>query len=120
MKIIARLLYVIFVFVLSCNQDNIRSSDFIRIDGKQFIRHGKPYYFLGTNVWYGANLGMEGAKGDRKRLIRELDLLQSLGITNLRVMGASEGLGEYRQVKPCSNGRRCRLSGDLFTSKHSQ
>ncbi|MEL6133995.1 MAG: mannanase, partial [Bacteroidota bacterium] len=50
-------------------------------------REGKPYYFIGTNFWYGMNLGME----NQKRLIRELDQMQELGIRNLRIMGASEG-----------------------------
>ncbi|MEL7341167.1 MAG: beta-mannosidase, partial [Bacteroidota bacterium] len=44
-----------------------------------------------TNFWYGMNLGSEGAGGDRKRLIRELDHLKSIGINNLRIMAASEG-----------------------------
>ena len=57
----------------------------------EFKANGLPYYFLGTNMWYGMNLGMEGKAGDRDRLIRELDLLQSKGVNNLRVMGSSEG-----------------------------
>ncbi len=64
---------------------------YITVEDGQFIRHGAPYYFLGANLWYGMNLGSEGEGGDRARLIRELDRLQELGITNLRVMGATEG-----------------------------
>ncbi|MBN1155065.1 mannanase [candidate division KSB1 bacterium] len=83
-----------------CDTANNSRSSFVTVDGTQFMIDGEPYYFLGTNMWYGANLGMEGEKGDRERLIKELDLLREIGVTNLRVMGASEGLGEYRQVKP--------------------
>ena len=64
---------------------------FINVNGKQFIRDGKPYYFLGTNFWYGMNLGSSGQGGDRDRLLRELDHLKKIGVKNLRVMGASEG-----------------------------
>jgi mannan endo-1,4-beta-mannosidase len=66
-------------------------SPFIRVDGTHFIKNGKPYYFLGTNFWYGLNLGSKGEGGDRERLLRELDRLKALGVTNLRVMAASEG-----------------------------
>ncbi|HEX7025851.1 MAG TPA: cellulase family glycosylhydrolase [Gammaproteobacteria bacterium] len=50
----------------------------------------KPYYFVGTNFWYGAYLGSPGETGDRERLIKELDILGQHGVTNLRVLAASE------------------------------
>lgn len=37
------------------------------------------------------NPGSDGEGGDRARLVRELDRLEALGITNLRVLAASEG-----------------------------
>jgi mannan endo-1,4-beta-mannosidase len=67
------------------------AADFVRVRGTGFERGGKPYRFLGANLWYGMNLGSRGPGGDRARLIRELDRLQALGVTNLRVLGASEG-----------------------------
>lgn len=55
----------------------------------------RPQLFLGANLWYGMNLGSEGGGGggggDRARLMRELDRLQGLGVTNLRVLAAGEG-----------------------------
>lgn len=66
-------------------------SAFIRVEGTQFRLKGSPYYFMGTNFWYGMNLGIDGPDGDRARLLRELDHLKSLGVRNLRIMGASEG-----------------------------
>jgi len=68
-------------------------------DGK-FVLDGKPYYFVGTNFWQGMNLGADGLKGNRARLLAELDRLQSIGVTNLRVMAASEGPNTepYRMV----------------------
>jgi mannan endo-1,4-beta-mannosidase len=61
---------------------------------------GQPYYFVGTNFWQGMNLGVEGPEGDRALLIAELDRLQQMGVTNLRVMAASEGPNTepYRMV----------------------
>lgn len=73
---------------------------FVTVKGTRFYLNGRPYHFLGTNLWYGAMLGQEGAAGDRLRLQRELDHLKKLGIENLRVMGASEGLGYAGQIQP--------------------
>jgi mannan endo-1,4-beta-mannosidase len=59
--------------------------------GTQFAEAGKRHVFVGTNFWQGMNLGASSSPGDRARLGRELDRLQTLGITNVRVMAASEG-----------------------------
>ncbi len=64
---------------------------FITVNETQFIKDQEPYYFLGTNFWYGMHLAAAAPIGNRDRLIRELDLLDSLGINNLRIMAASEG-----------------------------
>lgn len=69
------------------------SSPFVQVEGLNFIKDGKPYHFLGTNLWYGANLA---AEGQRERLLQELDELKLMGIENLRVVGASEGAGDSR------------------------
>ncbi len=73
---------------------------FVSVQGRQFMLHGKPYYFVGTNFWYGAYLGAEGELGDRERLHRELDLLRENGITNLRVLAASEQSELTMSVSP--------------------
>ncbi len=41
---------------------------FITVQNGQFIKQGQPYYFVGTNYWYGPLLGAEN--GDRARLIK--------------------------------------------------
>ncbi|MEZ4885356.1 MAG: glycoside hydrolase family 2 TIM barrel-domain containing protein [Chitinophagales bacterium] len=64
---------------------------FVSVKNGRFEVSGKPYYFLGANFWAAMNLASKGEGGDRERLIRELDHLQSLGIRNLRIMAASEG-----------------------------
>jgi len=66
-------------------------SPFIRREGQLFYLEGNPYFFLGTNLWYGMNLGSQGEGGDRGRLLDELDHLYKLGINNLRIMGCTEG-----------------------------
>jgi mannan endo-1,4-beta-mannosidase len=73
---------------------------FVRVEGIDFTKGGRPYHFLGTNMWYGCNLAALAEGGDRERLLRELDLLRDLGVDNLRVLGASEGLGQHNTVWP--------------------
>jgi len=93
------------VFILlgigSCTSKAPVNTDFIKVENGQFIKHGKPYYYIGTNYWYGAILGSPGNEGNRNRLIEELDLMKSYGITNLRVLAGAEGPnGEPRRVSP--------------------
>jgi len=75
------------------------TQDFIKIKNTQFSKNGQEYSFLGTNLWYGINLGVN-EPSLRVRLLRELDQLQQLGITNLRIMAASEGpdIAPWRMV----------------------
>jgi len=72
-------------------QNLARSEKFVQVQGIQFIIGSQSHHFLGTNLWYGINLGSRGPGGDQARLLRELDRLQALGVTNLRVVAASEG-----------------------------
>ena len=67
-------------------------------DGRLYIE-GKPYYFIGTNYWYGSLLGLEkDKKRGVERLRRELDFLKANGIRNLRLMGGAEGSGPLNGV----------------------
>jgi mannan endo-1,4-beta-mannosidase len=63
---------------------------FVTVKGSHFSRGSQPYYVAGSNMWYGGYLGSDTAIGDRQRLVRELDTLQSMGINNLRVLAVSE------------------------------
>jgi mannan endo-1,4-beta-mannosidase len=66
-------------------------SKFVNISKGKFVLDGHPYYFVGTNFWQGMNLAVDGVNGDRGQLTAELDRLQRIGVTNLRVMASSEG-----------------------------
>ena len=66
------------------------AKDFVTVQDGRLALDGKPYRFVGANLWYGAWLGSPGPEGDRARLGRELDRLKALGVSNLRVLGAGE------------------------------
>lgn len=85
-----RLLFLMLA-ILSASIDGAAQSPFVVVRDGQFFRGNTPYRFMGTNFWYGMNIGMEKASGDRRRLVRELDRLQAMGVTNLRILGLSEG-----------------------------
>ncbi|MDO3387553.1 cellulase family glycosylhydrolase [Gilvimarinus sp. SDUM040013] len=76
-----------------------KSSGFVRVEGTEFVLNGEPYHYVGANMWYGAYLGAPQG-GDRERLLKELDLLADKGVTNLRVLAASEDSTLMRAVKP--------------------
>jgi mannan endo-1,4-beta-mannosidase len=63
----------------------------VKTNGKSFEINGKPYYYIGTNFWFGAILGSTGEGGNRQLLLKELDEMKSLGITNIRVLAGAEG-----------------------------
>ncbi len=69
----------------------VSSQNFIIVKNSRLLLDGQPYHFTGANFWQGMNLASPGPGGDRPRLLRELDRMQALGITNLRIMAASEG-----------------------------
>ncbi len=94
--ILAMILPGLLVF---SNQTFGQDQSFVQVKNGHFNRDGKPYKFLGANYWYGMYLGMKDSPGDRARLERELDQLASLGVKSLRVLGSSEGQGQY-QITP--------------------
>jgi len=74
---------------------------FVTVSDGHFLRDGKPYYYVGTNFWYGAILGSQGQGGNRERLCRELDAMKRLGIDNLRILVGSDGRrGVKTKVEP--------------------
>jgi mannan endo-1,4-beta-mannosidase len=68
------------------------SRDFVRVRDGAFVIGDAPYHYMGVNLWFGMNLGADGdTRGDRARLVRELDHLERLGVKNIRLMASSEG-----------------------------
>lgn len=91
------------------------AQDFVRVEDGQFMRHGKPYYYVGTNFWAATILASEGAGGNRERLCRELDTLKELGIDNLRILaGADEGSKNVTSLSPCLQTRGGELNDTLL------
>jgi len=77
-------------------------SGFVGVKNGRFVLDGAVYRYVGTNLWYGAYLARSAA--GKARLCRELDALADLGITNLRVLGASE-------LSPLKNSMRPAIRG---------
>ncbi len=77
-----------------------QKNNFIKVNGTQFLKNDKAYTYIGANLWYGMHLGYS----DKKRLLRELNQLQDLGITNLRIMALAEGPDtEPYRIIPANN-----------------
>ncbi|MDD5149488.1 MAG: cellulase family glycosylhydrolase [Flavobacterium sp.] len=85
----------------------------ITVKGTQFFKGDKPYSYIGTNYWYGSLLASKKV-GDRKRLLRELDLMQKNGIDNLRVLVGGDG-GKYDYtVRPALQYAQGKYDQDLL------
>ena len=93
MKRICLTLATIAVLLLNicCVGGQQDSSTFVTTRDGKFYRGDNEYKFIGANFWYGAVLASEGQGGDRERLQKELDLMQEVGITNVRVLVGGEG-----------------------------
>ncbi|HJS51491.1 MAG TPA: hypothetical protein VJ781_06295, partial [Pyrinomonadaceae bacterium] len=64
-----------------------QTRSFVEVKGHQFVADGRPYYFVGTNYWYGSLLGLEkDKKRGIERLRKELNFLKANGVTNLRLL----------------------------------
>lgn len=95
--LILRLFAILVLLAVSIFAQSHRS--FVSVNGNSLFLKGKPYYFVGTNYWYGSLLGlMSDRKRGIDRLRRELDFLKSNGVTNLRLMASAEGSGPISGV----------------------
>src|SRR6187402_1851964 len=91
----------LFLLLLSISFANgaAQAASFVTVKGHQFVADGKPYYFVGTNYWYGSLLGLEkNKKRGVERLRKELDFLKQQGVTNIRLMAGAEGSGILNRV----------------------
>jgi mannan endo-1,4-beta-mannosidase len=72
---------------------------FVTVKNHRFYVKDRPYYFVGTNYWYGGLLGlMKDKRRGAERLRRELDFLKANGVTNLRLLAGAEGSGMINGV----------------------
>jgi mannan endo-1,4-beta-mannosidase len=72
----------------------------VSVQAGHFSVGGEPQRFVGANLWYAAYLGADAPFGDRERLKRELDRLRAVGVTNLRILAASEQSPLRSAVQP--------------------
>jgi len=85
-------IYLLFFVVFCSNSLLLAQQDFVQQQQNKLLLQGKPYRFIGTNMWYANLLALPDNKGgDRKRLLKELDFLQQQGITNIRVLIGAQG-----------------------------
>lgn len=114
-------IFFIIIAIVACTQTQKLATQttnttqgFVKTNGTQFEINGKPYCFIGANFWAGVNLGAVGKSGNRERLIRELDMMQQMGINNIRIMALTEGpdTEPYRIIP--SNNNKGNLKEDLL------
>lgn len=98
---LALIVAAVALLAAGCSGGSPASDGIIRIENGRFIKNGEPYYFAGTNFWYGPILASEGQGGDIARLEKELDCLCSIGVRNLRVLVGADGeRGAVAKVEP--------------------
>jgi mannan endo-1,4-beta-mannosidase len=66
------------------------AADFVRVRNGRFELRGRPHFYVGTNFWCPCYLSDDKLSGGRKRMVRELDCLKGLGVTNIRLLAGSE------------------------------
>ena len=72
-------------------QQQVAATGFVTVQDGGFAIDGRPYRYVGTNLWHAPILASTGQGGDRERLMAELDSLQALGINNLRILAGADG-----------------------------
>ncbi len=92
-----------------------RPNRFVATRGVRFVRGGEWYRYTGANAWYLAWLGSDTKYGDRARLRRELDRLQSIGVGNVRLLAGAEESPVKNSIKPGFETQDGTLNQSLLT-----
>ena len=66
------------------------TNNFVSVRDEKFTLRDKPYFYVGANMWFGCYVADAALPGGRARLVRELDHLQKIGATNVRLLAGSE------------------------------
>ncbi|HXS18601.1 MAG TPA: cellulase family glycosylhydrolase, partial [Polyangiaceae bacterium] len=90
------------------------SEKFVSVQNGRFSLHGRPHHFVGANLWCAAYLGSKGQWGNRERLKRELDRLMDLGVSNVRILSASEDSPLKSAVRPAFHDAERRWDDELL------
>src|SRR4030095_15976537 len=92
--------YLSLAIVVAAACTHLFAQSFVSAKSGSFQLDNRPYYFVGTNYWYGSLLGLEKDKNRGvERLRKELDFLKANGVTNLRLMAGAEGAGMINGVE---------------------
>ncbi|HTY89220.1 MAG TPA: hypothetical protein VMB80_17365 [Candidatus Acidoferrum sp.] len=70
--------------------EKAKAGDFVAVRNRRFEWQGRPYFYIGANLWYGCYLSDPALPGGRERMIRELDRLKGMGVRNVRLLAGSE------------------------------
>ncbi|MCD8207126.1 MAG: beta-galactosidase [Bacteroidales bacterium] len=101
MKPIIPFLVIITVFAATFCTPAGKTDGICHIQDGNFTICETPYYYIGTNFWYGPILAADCEGGNYARLTAELDSLKALGIDNLRVLAGGDGLpGVPTRIEP--------------------
>ena len=105
------LLVMAATIIGSCSKSATENSvnRLITKQGTQLMKNGKPYHYIGTNMWYASVLGSQGEGGNRERLCHEFDHLKSIGVTNLRILRL-----------PTLQNPTCRVRRECSTTPYSK
>lgn len=95
---IKKITFIVAAIAL-CAVSVFAQKGFVKVKDHRFFIGDKPYYFIGTNYWYGSLLGLEkDKKRGVQRLRKELDFMKKNGVTNLRLLAGAEGAGMINGV----------------------
>ena len=98
-----RLLLLLTALQLICTCLFAQNQAFVKVNNHKFMLNGKPWYFSGTNYWYGGLLALNtDEQRGKERLKQELDFLKAQGISSLRVLVGAEGAGQINGVQRVS------------------
>ena len=119
MKVFQTIIFICcFILLFSCKEEikkepELNTVELITVKNSQFYKGEEPYYFVGTNYWYGPLIAAKNI-GDRERLLKELDLMKEIGIDNLRILVGAEGDGGDSRVHPALQYEQGKYNEDLL------